>query len=114
MTAGTVALPEPAAPAQRAPWASRLVEFLLVAFIFHPWFGVLTLVLVFLGYSGLGISLWPNIVPPAISIWEASSPPQSQGFALVGALLIIPLILVYTAWSYYVFRGKVESSDSYH
>jgi cytochrome d ubiquinol oxidase subunit II len=75
---------------------------------------VLTLALVFLGYSGLGISLWPNIVPPAISIWEASSPPQSQGFALVGALLIIPLILVYTAWSYYVFRGKVESTDHYH
>ena len=75
---------------------------------------VLTLLLVFLGYSGLGISLWPNIVPPSISIWEASSPPQSQGFTLVGALLIIPLILGYTAWSYYVFRGKVESSDSYH
>jgi cytochrome d ubiquinol oxidase subunit II len=75
---------------------------------------VLTLALVFLGYSGLGISLWPNIVPPSISIWEASSPPQSQGFALVGALLIMPLILVYTAWSYYVFRGKVASTDHYH
>ncbi len=73
-----------------------------------------TLALVFLGYSGLGISLWPNIVPPSISIWEAASPPQSQGFALVGALLIIPLILMYTAWSYYVFRGKVEATDGYH
>ncbi|MEO6566168.1 MAG: cytochrome d ubiquinol oxidase subunit II [Casimicrobiaceae bacterium] len=75
---------------------------------------MLTLVLVFLGYSGLGISLWPNIVPPGISIWEASSPPQSQGFALVGALLIIPMILFYTAWSYWVFRGKVEATDGYH
>ncbi|MEP7330259.1 MAG: cytochrome d ubiquinol oxidase subunit II [Betaproteobacteria bacterium] len=75
---------------------------------------LLTLALVFLGYSGLGISLWPNIVPPSISIWEASSPPQSQGFALVGALLIIPMILGYTAWSYYVFRGKVEATDGYH
>jgi cytochrome d ubiquinol oxidase subunit II len=75
---------------------------------------LLTLVLIFLGYSGLGISLWPNIIPPSISIWEAASPPQSQGFMLVGALLIIPFILMYTAWSYYVFRGKVTEDDGYH
>jgi cytochrome d ubiquinol oxidase subunit II len=75
---------------------------------------VLTLAIVFLGYSGLGISLWPHIVPPAITIWEASAPPQSQGFALVGALLIIPMILGYTAWSYYVFRGKVEPGHGFH
>ena len=75
---------------------------------------VLTLVLIFLGYSGLGISLWPNIIPPAVSIWEASAPPQSQGFMLVGALFIIPFILGYTAWSYYVFRGKVKHGDGYH
>ena len=75
---------------------------------------LLTLALVFLGYSGLGISVWPNIIPPDISIWEASGPPQSQGFTLVGALLIIPLILMYTAWSYYVFRGKVRAEDGYH
>lgn len=73
-----------------------------------------TLALVFLGYSGLGISLWPNIIPPAISIREASGPPQSQGFALVGALLIIPVILMYTMWAYYVFRGKVRHGEGYH
>jgi cytochrome d ubiquinol oxidase subunit II len=49
-----------------------------------------------------------------VSIWDASSPPQSQGFALVGALLIIPLILGYTAWAYYVFRGKVDATQYYH
>jgi len=75
---------------------------------------LLTLALVFLGYSGLGISLWPNIIPPGISIWDASGPPQSQGFTLVGALLIVPLILMYTSWSYYVFRGKVSADDGYH
>ena len=75
---------------------------------------LLTLVLIFLGYSGLGISIWPNIIPPDISIWEASGPPQSQGFALVGALLIVPFILMYTAWSYYVFRGKVRHGEGYH
>lgn len=75
---------------------------------------VLTLVLVFLGYSGLGISIWPNVIPPGISIWDAAAPPQSMGFTLVGALLIIPLILMYTAWSYYVFRGKVSAGEGYH
>jgi cytochrome d ubiquinol oxidase subunit II len=75
---------------------------------------IFTLMLVFLGYSGLGISLWPNIIPPSISIWAAASPPQSQGFALVGALFIIPIILVYTAWAYYVFRGKITHGEGYH
>lgn len=75
---------------------------------------LLTLALIFLGYSGLGISLWPNVIPPSISIWEAAAPPQSQGFMLVGALFIIPFILMYTAWSYYVFRGKVTQHDGYH
>ncbi|KAA0972195.1 cytochrome d ubiquinol oxidase subunit II [Aureimonas fodinaquatilis] len=75
---------------------------------------LLALFLLFLGYSGLGISLWPNIIPPDISIREAAAPPQSMGFALVGALFIIPIILAYTAWSYYVFRGKVKVGDGYH
>ncbi|MCE1241697.1 cytochrome d ubiquinol oxidase subunit II [Oryzomicrobium sp.] len=69
--------------------------------------------LVFLGYSGLAISVWPNILP-GISIWQAAAPPQSQGFALVGALFIIPFILMYTVWSYYVFRGKVRHGEGYH
>lgn len=75
---------------------------------------VLALCLLFLGYSGLAISLWPNIIPPGISIRAAAAPPQSMGFALVGALLIIPVILTYTAWSYYVFRGKVRAGEGYH
>ncbi len=75
---------------------------------------VCTLALIFLGYTGLGISVWPNIVPPGISIWDAAAPSQSQGFALVGALLIIPVILMYTIWSYYVFRGKVRIGEGYH
>jgi cytochrome d ubiquinol oxidase subunit II len=75
---------------------------------------MLALCLLFLGYSGLAISLWPNIVPPSISIWQAASPPQSLGFTLVGALFIIPFILIYTSWSYYVFRGKVRAGEGYH
>ena len=76
---------------------------------------IFTLALIFVGYAALAISLWPNIIPPGISFWAAAAPPQSQGFALVGALLVIPFILMYTAWSYYVFRGKVRPQDSgYH
>ena len=75
---------------------------------------VLTLGLIFLGFSGLGISIWPNIIPPGITLWQAAAPPQSQGFMLVGALFIIPIILVYTFWSYYVFRGKVQHGEGYH
>ena len=75
---------------------------------------ILTLGLIFLGFSGLGISVWPNIIPPHISLWDAAAPPSSQVFMLPGALLIIPVILMYTAWSYYVFRGKVSGSEGYH
>jgi cytochrome bd ubiquinol oxidase subunit II len=75
---------------------------------------LLALLLLFLGYSGLAISLWPNIIPPAISIWEAAAPPESMGFTLVGALFVIPFILAYTAMSYYVFRGKVKAGEGYH
>ena len=75
---------------------------------------MLTLGLIFLGFSGLGISMWPYIIPPSITLWQAAAPPQSQGFMLVGALLIIPVILVYTFWSYYVFRGKVQHGEGYH
>ncbi|HTB65348.1 MAG TPA: cytochrome d ubiquinol oxidase subunit II [Steroidobacteraceae bacterium] len=75
---------------------------------------LLTLFLLLLGYSGFAISLWPNIIPPSVSIREAAAPPESMGFTLVGALLIIPVILAYTAWSYFVFRGKVKPGEGYH
>ena len=76
---------------------------------------VLTLFLMGLGYAGLAISGWPHILPPDIDLWQAAAPPQSLGFALVGALFIIPIILAYTAFAYYVFRGKVRPGDSgYH
>jgi len=75
---------------------------------------LLALVLLFLGYSGLAFSLWPNIIPPGVSLREAAAPPQSMGFTLVGALFVIPIILAYSSWSYYVFRGKVRAGEGYH
>ncbi|HGL6719297.1 cytochrome d ubiquinol oxidase subunit II [Burkholderia contaminans] len=76
---------------------------------------LLTLALVFLGYTGLVISIWPNIVPPSLSIWDASSSHSSQKFALVGTVIVLPIILVYNAMQYRVFRGKVREGDiGYH
>jgi cytochrome bd ubiquinol oxidase subunit II len=73
-----------------------------------------TLALVLLGYAGLGISIWPNIIPPDLPIQAAAAPAVSQMFALIGALIIIPIILIYTAWGYYIFRGKVKRDEHYH
>jgi cytochrome d ubiquinol oxidase subunit II len=67
-----------------------------------------------LGFLGLVAGIWPNIVPPSMSIWEAASPPSSQGFVLVGAAIMIPVVLFYTAFSYRVFRGKVTADQGYH
>jgi cytochrome d ubiquinol oxidase subunit II len=66
-----------------------------------------------LSMIGLAISIWPDVIPGRISIWEAAAPYDSQLFMLVGSAVLIPLILAYTAWSYYVFRGKV-GHEGYH
>ncbi len=63
--------------------------------------------------AGLGISLFPYVVPPAISIWDAAAPPASLKFMLPGALVMVPIILAYTGYSYWVFRGKT-GHDGYH
>ncbi|MGX7896981.1 cytochrome d ubiquinol oxidase subunit II [Tsuneonella sp. HG222] len=74
---------------------------------------LLSLGLFFMGMAGLGVTIWPNVVPPAVSIWDAAAPESSQAFMLVGVALTLPLILGYTGWAYWVFRGKV-GADGYH
>lgn len=66
-----------------------------------------------LGFIGLGISIFPYVVPRAITIWDAAAPPLSQVFLLMGSIFIIPCILLYTSWAYWVFRGKV-GTHGYH
>src|SRR6202451_2700743 len=71
--------------------------------------------IIFLGYSGLLISIFPNIVPPTLRIWAASAARSRQIFVLIGVVIILPVILCYTALSYWVFRGKVRHGDEgYH
>ena len=75
---------------------------------------VWTLALFALGFAGLLLGLWPHLVPPALTIWGAASPPASQGFLLWGLAVLLPVILGYTTWSYRVFRGKVTAEMGYH
>jgi cytochrome d ubiquinol oxidase subunit II len=65
-------------------------------------------------YLGLIVSKWPVIVPPNYTLWDAASAPESQLFLLIGVLFVIPIILAYTAWTYWVFRGKVRVGEGYH
>ncbi|WNO53424.1 cytochrome d ubiquinol oxidase subunit II [Stakelama saccharophila] len=66
-----------------------------------------------LGFIGLGISMYPYVVPESLTIWDAAAPAKSQVFMLVGVAVIMPMILAYTAWAYWVFRGKV-GTHGYH
>lgn len=82
---------------------------------YWPFF--LSMGLFLLGYAGLGVSLFPNIVPPDVTVWEASNTPSSQLFVLIGFSFALPATLIYTGYAYWVFRGKVAEdveSSGYH
>src|SRR5258708_6238416 len=85
----------PGGAADAAPYAAAVLLFLL-------------------SYLGIAISLWPMIVPYQFSLWDAASSPSTQSFLLVGTLFLLPVILMYSGWSYWVFRGKVRSDIGYH
>ncbi|MGN6570657.1 MAG: cytochrome d ubiquinol oxidase subunit II [Pseudolabrys sp.] len=67
-----------------------------------------------MSFVGIAISLWPMIVPYKYTLWDAASSPSTQAFLLIGTLFLLPVILMYTAWSYWVFRGKVRPGAGYH
>ena len=67
-----------------------------------------------MSYLGIAISLFPMIVPGHYTLWQAAASPDTQLFLLVGTLVLLPVILLYTAWSYWVFRGKVTADTGYH
>ena len=74
---------------------------------------LLSLALFALGMAGLGVSMWPHVVPRSVTIWQAAAPESSQVFMLWGVAAIVPVILAYTGWAYWVFRGKV-GTEGYH
>ncbi|MNV08691.1 Cytochrome bd-I ubiquinol oxidase subunit 2 [compost metagenome] len=75
---------------------------------------LLTLALFVLGFIGLVLGMWPYLLPPSMTLWQAAAPASSLGFSLVGLAVLLPVILGYTAWSYRVFRGKVRADAGYH
>lgn len=79
---------------------------------FAPFLTAIGLFLI--SYIGIGISLWPMIVPHSYTLWEAASAESTQAFLAVGTMFLLPVILMYTGWSYWVFRGKVRSDLGYH
>jgi cytochrome d ubiquinol oxidase subunit II len=67
-----------------------------------------------LGYLGLAISTFPYLVPPTLTIWDTAAAPASQMFMLIGTAVLFPIILLYTGFVYWVFRGKVSAGQGYH
>jgi cytochrome bd ubiquinol oxidase subunit II len=99
-------------PISVAVVTALLLRSLARKYDYQPFF--LALALFALSYAGLGISMYPYIVPQSITIWQAAAPENAQLFMLVGVAGLIPLILGYTAWAYWVFRGKVRPESGYH
>jgi cytochrome d ubiquinol oxidase subunit II len=77
-----------------------------------PFFAAIALFL--LGYLGLVISNFPYLVPPTLTVWDTAASPNSQMFMLVGTVALLPIILGYIAFVYWLFRGKVREGESYH
>ncbi len=103
---------------------SGVVPLLLAACAFALWQGLVTdkhlqpflaaLGLFVLSFAGVGISFYPYIVPGSFTIEEAAAPDSSLLFLLVGAVVLVPVILAYTAYAYWVFRGKIDPEEGYH
>jgi cytochrome d ubiquinol oxidase subunit II len=103
---------------------SAFVPLLVVAAAAAMWWGLsndrhllpflAALALFALSYAGIGISFYPYIVPGALTIAEAAAPDSSLAFLLFGAAFLIPIILAYTGYAYWVFRGKVDPEEGYH
>lgn len=83
-------------------WSNDAAPFLLAIGLF------------LMAYLGVAISLWPMIVPGHYTIWQAASSEGTQLFLLIGTLVLLPIILMYTGWSYWVFRGKLRGDVGYH
>lgn len=73
----------------------------------------LAVALFLFGMIGIGVTIFPYVVPPGVTIWDAAAPVRSQVFMLIGVAITMPLIIAYTAWAYWVFRGKV-ADEGYH
>jgi cytochrome d ubiquinol oxidase subunit II len=67
-----------------------------------------------LAMAGLAISNAPWLVPDSVTLWEAAAAPASQAFMLIGTVFLLPLVLGYTVFVFWIFRGKVTADSGYH
>lgn len=77
-----------------------------------PFLGCIALFV--LGFLGLGISTFPYLVPPHLTVWQTAAAPASQIFMLFGVIFLLPVVLGYIAFVYWIFRGKVREGEGYH
>jgi cytochrome d ubiquinol oxidase subunit II len=75
---------------------------------------VMASLLFLVSYCGIAISVYPFVVPRSVTVWEAAAPPESLAFLLAGTAVLLPIILAYTSYSYWVFRGKIGDAPTYH
>jgi cytochrome d ubiquinol oxidase subunit II len=99
------------------PLLTALLAFLLWRWVDRrrdalPFLAAIALFL--LGYLGLVISSYPYLVPPSLTIWDTAAVPASQIFMLIGTVFLLPIILAYVIFVYWLFRGKVKEGESYH
>lgn len=99
-------------PALGLLFALQIVRSVLREFQAMPFLATMGLFIT--TYLGLIFSKWPYVVPPHHTLWDAASAYNSQLFLLLGLLFVIPVVLGYTAWTYWVFRGKVRAGAGYH
>jgi len=91
--------------------SSRLIHAIRANYEYEPFF--MTIALFMLGFLGLLISLWPYIVPRSVTFTQAAASPKSLSIMLVGVTIALPVILLYTGYNYYVFRGKADAASMY-
>jgi cytochrome d ubiquinol oxidase subunit II len=102
-------------------WPVPIITFALFAWLWRSLAGerhatpfVAALGVFAIAYLGLGISIFPMVVPYTYDLWQSAATPKSQAFLMIGTLFLLPIILGYTVWSYWVFRGKVQAGSGYH
>lgn len=97
-----------------------IISILIIGYIWftlnkrYHWQPLLfSIVLFLLAYLGFCISLWPYLIPYQVTFWQAASARSSLIFLLIGIVLLLPVLLAYTIYTYRVFRGKIITGEGY-
>ena len=99
-------------PALTAVTAFALWRWLEAGREVPPFLAAIALFL--LGYAGIVISVFPYLVPWSLTVWDTASAPASQRFMLIGTLGLLPIIIGYFVFVFWIFRGKVRHGEGYH